>query len=209
LNEVQSPIMKKADSKTAGREAASRRRPRMTLLERVRRPTFSSIITVSGFAILNSNASGVVNLALAFSPSSEGLNSVEWTSYVSNLWSLARIRVAQIQVMPYFDEIKSGYTGSPLGIGTNLASIVGPTTLGQVLDNGDSKLYNVMNDTTSVGFSKVIQFSNLEYGSITNLSAATGYGAPGCVQFYGSGYPANTNIALYRYTYIFQVRNRI
>jgi len=179
------------------------------LIERMRRPKYTTMILFSNFVTLSSNSSGVVGYALPFSLSSEGLANVEWTSYASNLWSQARIVHAQIQILPYFDEVKSGYTGSPMGIGTNLTTIIAPTTLGLVLDNGDSKLYNIMNDTTKEGFRKEIGFSNLEYGAAANLSSTVQGGAPGCLQVFGNQYPASTVVGIIRYTYIYQVKNRI
>jgi hypothetical protein len=184
-------------------------RPLDSLLIRFSNPSQITTILVQSFTTLSSNSSGVVAYALPFDLGSSGTNNVEHVAYLSNLFSQARIVAAYIQVLPYFDEVKSGYTGSSLAIGTNLTSISTPTSLGGTLDNADAKLYNIMNDTTSLGFSHKLRFSNLEFQNVTQLYSTPTGGAPGCIQFWGNQYPATVTIGIIRYKYIYQYKNRI
>lgn len=180
----------------------------MPLLIRLSNPLAVTNILVQSFITLSSNSSGQVAATLAFDLGSSGLANAEYVNYLSYLWTEARIRSAYIQVLPYFDEVKSGYTGSALAIATNLNAVVTPTTLSAVLDNGDARLYNVMNDTSPGGFRASRHFTTLNYASVSSMGVSPTGGAPGSFIFWGNQYPSSTVIAIVRYKFIYQFRNR-
>jgi len=162
---------------------------------------------LQGESLLSSAiTTGVLNAFIPFDPSSAGYGFSEWTS-LSALYNEVKHVATEIQLCPY------EYTGSgsPMYVSYRFDSASAPGTVSAVVGSATMRLYNVTRDTTSRGLRVIAKAQGPLNWSLTSAVTTAPYaGAPGCFQFYGSGYDPSgiQSLCLVRVRGIFAFRGR-
>jgi len=149
---------------------------------------------------------GVLNAFIPFDPSSAGYGFNEWAS-LSALYNEVKHIATEIQLVPY------QYTGagSPLYVSYRFDSASAPGTVSAVVGSATLRLFNITRDTTSLGMRMIAHARGPLNWSPTSTVVTSAYaGAPGCFQFYGSGYDPTgaQSLCLVRVRGIYAFRGR-
>jgi hypothetical protein len=148
----------------------------------------------------------VLNSFIPFDPSSAGYGFNEWAS-LSSLFNEVKHVATEIQLVPY------EYTGSgsPLYISYRFDSASAPGSVSAVVGSATLRLYNITRDTSPKGLQVLARSRDPLNWSPTSTVVTSAYaGAPGCFQFYGSGYDPSgiQNLCLIRVRGIYAFRGR-
>jgi len=157
-------------------------------------------------ALTSAITTGVLNQFIPFDPSSAGYGFNEWAS-LSALYNEVKHVATEIQLVPY------QYTGagSPLYVSYRFDSASAPGTVSAVVGSATLRLYNITRDTSSLGLRMIARARKPLNWSPTSTVVTNAYaGAPGCFQFYGSGYDPTSaqSLCLVRVRGIYAFRGR-
>jgi hypothetical protein len=167
---------------------------------------------LSGSFTASNNSSGVLSGFVPTDPSSSGLSNSEFVAYWVNLFGEIKLINFTTRFLPSFEESKATYpTGNPLAIASSTSSAIAPNAYSTTLDNADSKLYNVLNDTTNTGYVHKFKSTQIGWGSTASPASLTpSAGCPGSIGFYGTNYGSTvTQILFMQYEGIYLLRNRL
>lgn len=163
---------------------------------------------------LNSNGSGVLAGVVLADPSNvSGSAFSEWTS-LQALFASVRVISLEVQFMRMINTLQEtkGNDIYPFVIASQMSGTPSaPASLAAITDNGDAKMYNVLNDTSPAGTIKRIVWKPRPQFASTSTPVTTGspnVGCPGGIQFYTQGLDLTIPVAhmLVRGRYEFKSR---
>lgn len=193
---------------TMPRRKNQRRRRRISRRPQMNNPNSSVLIRLAGQGLISSGATGVAAAFIPTDPSSSGLNNSDFVNYWQELYSEIKLVSFKVNFLPSFEETKGAVAGQPLAIASNLNNTTTPTSYALLTDNADCKIYNVLNDTSSRGYTHFFKGKNLAYTSVSSPATAGYAGCPGGIGVYGSNYTVTQGVTFYMYLGIYRVRNR-
>jgi hypothetical protein len=161
-------------------------------------------IMLQGESTITSSGAGVVGNSIPFDPSSGGYSFAEYGS-VSTLWSEIKFISCMIQIIP-----RGVLTqGDPLYIGYRFDTNSAPNAYTSVSNLPSLRIYNVVRDTSSRGFSMIAKSRGPLNWSQSGTPVTTQYaGCPGCFMIYGQGFSNSTVICTVRVRSVYAVRGR-
>jgi hypothetical protein len=137
----------------------------------------------------------------------------EWTNW-ANFYNEVRIIQFEVQlVKTYIDDSKGDQPGA-LAIASTVSPIqVVPSTYTAVSDNGDMQLWGLVSDYSGVNKYHAVKFKDVAWASVQtpNPGSTSGIvaGCPGNIVFYGSNYPATTQLFYIKVRGLYEFRHRI
>jgi hypothetical protein len=133
----------------------------------------------------------------------------EYTSDLVNIFGQFRLLGARIHCVSTV-ETKAQTGALAVGYQNRQTGLAAPTSFNNVLDNQPSRIWAVSNDTTVTGLVMKQKMTGLLYSATSNSAntSTDSSGAPGGWQFYGSGFPATTSIAIIQQEIWLQMRSR-
>jgi len=177
-------------------------------------------ILLRGYCGANSNGSGVLAGAIPFDPSAtlsstfgSGALFNEWTNN-SNMWQNVKVLQFEAEFVRVQTDDTKGDVPEPLIIASSTSpSLVVPSTFQQVIDNGDSQIWPVIQDYSGKGRYHATRLRGLTWAltSTPNPGSSTGIGAgcPGSIIVFGNGYPINSQICSIKYSGTYLLRTRV
>jgi len=166
------------------------------------------------------SAGGVINSYISFDPSvvtqvafGSGTQFTEWTS-ASSLFNTVRVKQFEIQICrTYLDETK-GDDYQPLVYASVRTGVLSnPGSYQAVIDNGDSQMYNILADSSGKNHYAAVKMRQVAWATVTtpNPGSSTGIiaGCPGGFVFYGTGYPASTQLGFMKIVGTYQFKTRV
>jgi len=183
-------------------------------------PTRITKVQLRGYCGAASNGSGVLAGAIPFDPSATlsstfGSASMftEWTNY-SNTYQNVKVLQFEVEMVRVQTDDTKGDIPEPLIIASSTSpSLVVPSTFQQVVDNGDSQIWPVIQDYSGKGRYHAVRMSQLTWAltSTPNPGSSTGIGAgcPGSIILFGTGYPASVQIISIKITGTYLLRTRV
>jgi len=133
---------------------------------------------------------------------------------VSALYQLVRVRQFEIQICrTYLDETK-GDDYQPLVYASNRSGVLAnPGSYQVVIDNGDSQMYSILTDVSGKNHYASAKCRQVAWASVTtpNPGSSNGIivGCPGGFVFYGSGFPASSQIGFVKIVGTYQLKSRV
>jgi len=152
-----------------------------------------------------SDSKGILAGSIPFDPSatlSSTFNAAvlfpEWSSY-SGFWSQVKVRRFEIQMVRLYTDDTKGDNYAPIAIASNPSAIlVVPSSYAQAIDNGDSQLWNSVQDYSGVNKYHAVNMTQVSWASVAtpNPGSSTGIacGCPGQIQMYDNFLPNSTQI---------------
>jgi hypothetical protein len=209
--------MSRIENKRSGRGfrrggKKSRRGVLGSMVRSLRSPDNVTMIRLCGTLTASNNSSGILAGVIPCDPSASGLSNAEFVAYWVNLYGEIKLHAFSVQFIPSFEESKGAYpTGNPLAIATSLSSSFVPNAYSTLVDNADSKLYNILNDTTRNGYTHRFHTGALSWGSTASPAGLSpSAGTPGSIGFYGTNYGSTVSQMLFMiYEGFYLLRNRI
>lgn len=183
-------------------------------------PLQTLTILLRGYCGVASNGSGVVAAALPFDPSvtlaanfGGGAIFNEWTNN-SNMWQNVKILQFEAEFVRVQTDDTKGDVPEPLAIASSTSpTLVIPSSFQQVIDNGDSQLWPVIQDYSGRGRYHSTRLTQLAWAltSTPNPGVSSGIaaGCPGSIIMYGSGYPNSVQVCSIKYTGTYMLRTRV
>lgn len=156
---------------------------------------------------LVSTAGGIVANVVPCDPFASSFT--EYTSDWVNLFNQFRLLGSRIQIVTTI-ETKGDVGVLGIGYQNRSTGLATPTSLNNVVDNQPSWLWAPSSDTSALGFTKAQRVNNILFAA-TSASANTSTdsaGAPGGWQFYGTNFPASTQVGLIKFEIWLQFRSR-
>ena len=155
---------------------------------------------------------GNIDQFVATDPSASGWNAPEWSTLTA-LFSEFKLREFKIQFVQRYPLNNNGTISDsfypPLLIGGNLGTAVAPGGYQAVADNADSKFWSFLADNSPTGYTHTIKAGGIQWSQVTTPTVEPYAGAPGCIQFYSSGLPANNTLLELLITGIYEFRSRV
>jgi len=162
---------------------------------------------LKGISTIVANGTGVVAAFLPMDPTSTGYNFAEWTDLAA-LFSEYRLVKYSVQFVGIYNTT-AAMNYFPIGIGSNIATSSAPTSLGEVLQQADGRLWKATQQTTDLGMLFHVRPGvPLGWASIASPTNTPYAGAPGCVQIYSASQGVGANIALAMVCGLYEFRVR-
>jgi hypothetical protein len=177
----------------------------------------SVMIQLRNIAIGSTNGSGVIAGVIPCDPSSTlsatfGSNPLfpEWSDWSALFQHVKCVQLEVKLLAQTSDEVK-GDVNRGLVVAGNLQNITVPSNYGSVADNGDSQIWNPLQDQSSRGLYHAIRHrSSIEWASSSTPSPSSiqYVGCPGGIAIYGDTLPASLGIILLHITGTYKVSSR-
>lgn len=167
---------------------------------------------------LTCNGSAVLAGYIPFDPSATlsaamggGTLFNEWGS-VANLFGAVRVVQAEIYLVRTLIDDSKGDSYGPVAMSSSITSVSTPGSYQAVIDNGDSQLWNCMQDYSGLTKYHSVKLRPAWASTSTpNPGSSNGMmvGCPGCIQFYGSTLAISSTIAWGKVAITYELKNRI
>jgi hypothetical protein len=145
-------------------------------------PLSSYIFRLGGYAAINQVA-GIIDTFFPADPSATGLNFPEWAT-LATLFSNFRLVQLKVQFVRSFLSTVTTL-GAPM-ICSNLGTAIAPGSYAAVADNADSKFWNGYSSISNLGYTHIMNATDLNFSQVTTPTLTPYAGAPGCIQIYSS-----------------------
>lgn len=180
-------------------------------IARLRSENGTCLVRLGGVQTFASDGGGTLSGVILADPTAISGGNLEYNSYWLNLYSEVKLVQLRVQFLPNFSETKDVtiLTGTPLAIAASTNAIAPPSSVDAVLDNANSILYNMMNDTSQIGRIHTLRGTQLAWAAATSPGGLTYAGTPGSIQIFGQNYPASYVLLICRYELIVLMRNRV
>jgi len=135
------------------------------------------------------STTGVINTYFSCDPSSAGTNFPEWSTLTS---LFSEFRLVEYGVQFCSDAWSYGAYGVTAGavptcyIAGNLGTATAPGSITAVVDNADSCIVQFGKDSSTTGYTHVINGTGVNWSQVVTPTVTPYAGAPGCIQIYGS-----------------------